>query len=167
MGTSRELVSGDFKRQIEGLTEAVPISFLAPFRDQRGWAFTRESFSDGPGGEYVDAVHGSAAGLDLYPAELRREIDAINKRVYAINNGVHRAGFARRQDAYPRARLERLIAAGACRRGRFGSLHSPSSSRLALGWSPPPGSDGATPPRAWAPSDHRYPSRSDTARSPT
>ena len=45
-------------RELAGLQEAVPISYVAPFRDERGWAFTGESFSDGPGGEYVDAVNG-------------------------------------------------------------------------------------------------------------
>ena len=41
---------------------------------------------------------------DFYPLELREEIDAINKTVYAnVNNGVYRAGFATRQDAHDRA----------------------------------------------------------------
>jgi putative glutathione S-transferase len=39
--------------------------------------------------------------LDLYPADLRPEIDRLNARVYAtVNNGVYRAGFARSQEAY-------------------------------------------------------------------
>jgi putative glutathione S-transferase len=39
--------------------------------------------------------------LDLYPEDLRPEIDRINERVYAeVNNGVYRAGFARSQAAY-------------------------------------------------------------------
>ena len=38
---------------------------------------------------------------DLYPRELRREIDAVNERVYrSLNNGVYRAGFATAQDKY-------------------------------------------------------------------
>jgi glutathionyl-hydroquinone reductase len=145
-------------RELMGLADAVAISYLAPFRDERGWAFTGESFSDGPGGEYVDRLHGwelmseayrisdpdfrgritapvlwdthgqrivnnesgdivrmmgspdslgalgSGARPDLYPQELRVEIDAINERVYeTINNGVYRAGFARLQGAYERA----------------------------------------------------------------
>jgi len=44
------------------------------------------------------------AGVDLYPADLRPEIDALNERIYAtVNNGVYAAGFATRQEAYHRA----------------------------------------------------------------
>jgi glutathionyl-hydroquinone reductase len=145
-------------RELAGLEQAVAISYLAPFRDERGWAFSGESFTDGPGGDYVDRLHGwsfmseaysvsdpdfdaritvpvlwdtesgrivnnesseivrmmssadslGALGhggeLELYPPELRAEIDQVNERVYAtINNGVYRAGFARLQGAYERA----------------------------------------------------------------
>ena len=42
--------------------------------------------------------------VDLYPAELRDEIDRINERVYAnVNNGVYRCGFAKSQEAYEEA----------------------------------------------------------------
>ena len=38
---------------------------------------------------------------DLYPADLREEIDAVNEIVYNnINNGVYKAGFATSQEAY-------------------------------------------------------------------
>jgi putative glutathione S-transferase len=44
------------------------------------------------------------AGLDLYPADLRGEIDAINETVFQkVNNGVYRAGFATSQAAYEEA----------------------------------------------------------------
>ncbi len=56
---------------------------------------------------------------DLYPAELRDEIDAVNAWVYDdLQNGVYRAGFARSQAAYDHAyrgvfaaldRLEHLL----------------------------------------------------------
>jgi putative glutathione S-transferase len=43
-------------------------------------------------------------GVDLYPAKLRGEIDAVNERVYrTLNNGVYRAGFATAQDKYDQA----------------------------------------------------------------
>ncbi|MDO9410030.1 glutathione S-transferase family protein [Patulibacter sp.] len=39
--------------------------------------------------------------LDLYPEDLREEIDALNERIYpTLNNGVYRAGFAESQGAY-------------------------------------------------------------------
>ena len=42
--------------------------------------------------------------LDLYPEELRPEIDALNHQVYThVNNGVYQAGFATTQAAYDRA----------------------------------------------------------------
>lgn len=42
--------------------------------------------------------------VDLYPGELRGEIDALNLAIYrAINNGVYRVGFAKSQQAYEEA----------------------------------------------------------------
>lgn len=42
--------------------------------------------------------------LDLYPAGLRKVIDAINERLYErFNNGVYRAGFATTQTAHVKA----------------------------------------------------------------
>lgn len=41
---------------------------------------------------------------DYYPVALRDDIDALNERIYnTVNNGVYRAGFATRQDAYEEA----------------------------------------------------------------
>lgn len=49
-----------------------------------------------------DSITGNR--LDLYPEELREEIDVLNERVYhTVNNGVYRAGFARTQSAHDRA----------------------------------------------------------------
>lgn len=146
-------------RELAGLQDAVGISYLSPYRDERGWAFSGERFEDGPGGEYVDRLNGWAllsegylatepsfdervtvpvlwdgesgrivnnessdivrmfAGRqslgalgnppDLYPMALREQIDALCERVYdTVNNGVYRAGFARRQEAYERAFAE-------------------------------------------------------------
>ena len=49
-------------------------------------------------GELADTTH------DLYPEDLREEIDALNVRMYPrLNNGVYRAGFATTQVAYEEA----------------------------------------------------------------
>ncbi|MBS7545756.1 glutathione S-transferase family protein [Ancylobacter oerskovii] len=41
---------------------------------------------------------------DYYPEPLRADIDALNARIYdAVNNGVYKAGFATRQEAYEEA----------------------------------------------------------------
>ncbi len=43
----------------------------------------------------------TADGQDFYPEDLREEIDAVNKRVFAdVNNGVYKAGFATGQKPY-------------------------------------------------------------------
>ncbi|TNC73705.1 glutathione S-transferase family protein [Rubellimicrobium roseum] len=48
-----------------------------------------------------------ASGPDLYPEDLRAEIDALNDRIYPrLNNGVYRAGFATTQEAYEEAFAE-------------------------------------------------------------
>jgi putative glutathione S-transferase len=45
--------------------------------------------------------------VDLYPEELRAEIDGLNERIYpSLNNGVYRAGFATTQIAYEEAFTE-------------------------------------------------------------
>jgi putative glutathione S-transferase len=44
------------------------------------------------------------ASVDLYPRDLRAEIDATNELVYeTVNNSVYKAGFARTQEAYEEA----------------------------------------------------------------
>jgi putative glutathione S-transferase len=49
-------------------------------------------------------VFGGDTGIELYPAALADEIDAVNERVYGtLNNGVYRCGFARNQGAYEAA----------------------------------------------------------------
>ena len=46
----------------------------------------------------------ASGGPDLYPADLRADIDGLNDTIYKdINNGVYRAGFATSQQAYERA----------------------------------------------------------------
>jgi putative glutathione S-transferase len=53
--------------------------------------------------EAFDAFAGHPE-LDLYPVELRAEIDELNRVVYeTVNNGVYRAGFAPTQEDYDAA----------------------------------------------------------------
>jgi putative glutathione S-transferase len=48
--------------------------------------------------------HLTTSDIDLYPEELRAEIDRINERIYEnVNNGVYKAGFASTQKAYDEA----------------------------------------------------------------
>jgi putative glutathione S-transferase len=75
--------------------------------------------------------------LDFYPEEHRAAIDALNGEIYErVNNGVYRAGFATRQDAYEAAaagvfdELDRLDARLADRRFLIGSDPVESDWRL-------------------------------------
>ena len=53
--------------------------------------------------------HHRPGAPQLYPEELRSEIDEVNARVFSeVNNGVYRCGFAGTQDAYDAA-YERLF----------------------------------------------------------
>jgi len=76
-------------------------------------------------------------GIDLYPVELRDEIDALNDRIYRyVNNGVYRCGFATSQEAYDTAvrelfaMLDELEERLADRRYLFGDRITESDIRL-------------------------------------
>ncbi len=76
-------------------------------------------------------------GIDLYPAALRRAIDALNERIYeTLNDGVYRAGFATSQQAYERAAygvfamLDELEARLASSRYLFGTAPVETDIRL-------------------------------------
>ena len=70
------------------------------------------------------------SAVDLYPAALREEIDAVDAFVYEnVNNGVYRAGFATTQEAYDEA-YERLFDALDQLEARL------ASSRFLVGGSP-------------------------------
>ncbi|MCO5570195.1 hypothetical protein L7F22_023913 [Adiantum nelumboides] len=50
---------------------------------------------------FDDFVEPQFKSIDLYPQELRAEIDGINEWVYnTVNNGVYKSGFASTQQAY-------------------------------------------------------------------
>ncbi|MEO1374666.1 MAG: glutathione S-transferase family protein [Cyanobacteria bacterium J06635_10] len=53
----------------------------------------------------------SNSQINLYPEELKEEIDQWNEKIYdAVNNGVYRCGFAQTQEAYNKC-CDRLFAA--------------------------------------------------------
>ncbi|EAY87996.1 hypothetical protein EE612_014435 [Oryza sativa] len=57
------------------------------------------------------AADGSAGGLDLWPPELRQDIDRWYSFIYpSVNNGVYRCGFAQSQEAYDDAAGELFAA---------------------------------------------------------
>jgi putative glutathione S-transferase len=75
--------------------------------------------------------------VELYPVELRTEIDALNESIYDdVNNAVYKAGFARRQDVYERevaslfAMLDSLDARLGTRRFLFGDAPVETDWRL-------------------------------------
>jgi glutathionyl-hydroquinone reductase len=135
-------------RALKGLEDTIGISYAHPYRDDAGWAFDGEEFSDElHGWEYLSAAYDETdpdydgrisvpvlwdretgrivsnesadiikmfnsewdewagrADLDLYPEELRAEIDELDSWIYEnVNNAVYQAGFSRSQGAYERA----------------------------------------------------------------
>ena len=75
--------------------------------------------------------------MDLYPEDLREEIDKLNDIIFReVNNGVYKAGFARKQKAYDRAynmvfnRLDWLEERLANQRYLFGDRLTESDVRL-------------------------------------
>jgi putative glutathione S-transferase len=76
------------------------------------WDRERETIVNNESAEIIRMFNSAFDGLtgngaDYYPAELQKDIDAWNERIYpAINNGVYRAGFATSQEAYEEAYRE-------------------------------------------------------------
>ena len=73
------------------------------------WDKKRQTIVNNESSEIIRMLNASFdafvnADLDLYPQELRKEIDEINDVVYNnVNNGVYRCGFAKTQQAYDSA----------------------------------------------------------------
>jgi glutathionyl-hydroquinone reductase len=76
------------------------------------WDRRRGTIVNNESAEIVRMLNTGFGGLadgsvDLYPAELAEEIDALNARIHpSLNNGVYRAGFATTQQAYEEAFAE-------------------------------------------------------------
>lgn len=134
-------------RRLMGLGAAITESWLNPYRDARGWAFTGGQFIDPHyGWDFLSSAYEATDSgfdgrvsvpvlwdkqtrkivsnessditrmlatefaklaehpVDLYPAALEHDMQAICDRLYdGLNNAVYRVGFATKQDAYDRA----------------------------------------------------------------
>jgi len=73
------------------------------------WDLERGTIVNNESSEIIRMFNSAFDGVgarpgDYAPAELLPEIDAINARIYdTVNNGVYKAGFATRQEAYEEA----------------------------------------------------------------
>ncbi|WP_417308274.1 glutathione S-transferase family protein [Devosia sp.] len=73
------------------------------------WDKKRETIVNNESSEIIRMLNTAFDGIgatpgDYYPEALRAEIDEVNDRVYhTVNNGVYKAGFATKQDAYEEA----------------------------------------------------------------
>ena len=80
------------------------------------WDKERNTIVSNESADIIRMLNGAFAAvassdIDYYPADLRDEIDTVNKRVYEqVNNGVYRCGFATTQEAYEKA-FDELFAA--------------------------------------------------------
>ena len=107
MGSTPDALHGaDFLWQV--YTRAVP-NYTGRVTVPILWDKERNTIVNNESSEIIRMFNSAFNGLtgdtqDFYPEPLRERIDSINARVYdAINNGVYKAGFATKQDAYEEA----------------------------------------------------------------
>lgn len=103
-GSSGDDVNGvDYHRELYTLTDphyTGRVTVPALWDKQRGHIVSNES------ADLIRILNGAFDGLtgnrlDLYPADLRETIDAVNADVYEhVNNGVYKSGFATEQGVY-------------------------------------------------------------------
>ncbi|RYE09062.1 MAG: glutathione S-transferase family protein [Hyphomicrobiales bacterium] len=73
------------------------------------WDKQRQTIVNNESSEIIRMLNSAFDGLtanedDYYPEALRPGIDALNQRIYdTVNNGVYKAGFATKQEAYEEA----------------------------------------------------------------
>ncbi|HEX4430498.1 MAG TPA: glutathione S-transferase C-terminal domain-containing protein, partial [Frankiaceae bacterium] len=73
------------------------------------WDKQRRTIVSNESSEIIRMLNSAFDGLtgnedDYYPVSLRGQIDTVNARIYdTVNNGVYKAGFATRQEAYESA----------------------------------------------------------------
>ena len=102
-------------RRLKGLEDSVGISYLHPYRDDRGWAFTGDGYTDGVNGfDYLaEAYDETEPGYDgrisvpvLWDSETRRIVSNESHDIMRMFNAAHPEG-----DLYPaplRAEIDRI-----------------------------------------------------------
>jgi glutathionyl-hydroquinone reductase len=106
-GASRDALNGDTYLH-EIYTKADP-TFTGRATVPVLWDKQRRTIVNNESADIVRMLNAGFGALadgmfDLYPEDLRAEIDALNDRIYPrLNNGVYRAGFATTQEAYEEA----------------------------------------------------------------
>lgn len=103
-GSSGDLVNGhQFHHQV--YTRANP-NYTGRVTVPVLWDRQRDTIVSNESADIIRMLNSAFDGLtgntlDLYPEELRENIEQWNARIYpAVNNGVYRAGFATTQEAY-------------------------------------------------------------------
>jgi len=106
-GSNRDTLNGaDYMHQL--YTRADPV-FTGRATVPVLWDKKRGTIVNNESADIVRMLNSGFGGLatsdlDLYPADLAPEIDALNDYVYPrLNNGVYRSGFATTQEAYDEA----------------------------------------------------------------
>lgn len=108
-GCTRDYVNGvAFVRDLYELTGSPGSKFTVPIL----WDKSQNTIVNNESSEIIrmltiafdEWATGPLATLDLYPLDLRSEIDTVNEWIYpGINDGVYRCGFAKTQAAYDEA----------------------------------------------------------------
>lgn len=146
-------------RELLGLEDAVKVEIVdwTDREENLGWEFVNSPDHINPetGAQFLSELYYNAdeeytlyfetawkpyhkeGAPDLYPEDLREEIDKLNDIIFReVNNGVYKAGFARKQKAYDRAynmvfnRLDWLEERLANQRYLFGDRLTESDVRL-------------------------------------
>lgn len=131
-------------RELLGLDKAIKVEIVdwGDYEKPLGWEFVNSPnhINKETGALYFETAwkkYHKPGAPDLYPEELREEIDALNDIIFKeVNNGVYKAGFARSQEAYEEAyhtvfnRLDWLEERLADRRYLFGDKITESDVRL-------------------------------------
>ena len=92
-------------RELLGLEDAISINMVehAPHEKNLGWEFVYDENNTDPvlNIQFLSEAYYGENAPDLYPEELREEIDKLNIWLFHnVNNGVYKTAFARSKEAF-------------------------------------------------------------------